>query len=162
VGLAGANPELPVVAIADQDCLLPHFVHRLTELGVRGCLDWGCDEEEFLSALRDVRDGRSSHGREATRLLAEYHSLKTRKGIAGATRKLSPREAEVAQLLLEGENPDSVAGKLGLAETTVLTHRNRIYRKLCVHSRLELAHWFARLGPDATNTPTPRRRSPRP
>ncbi len=51
---------------------------------------------------------------------------------------LSPREAEIADLVVEGlTNPD-IASQLGISLRTVTTHLANIYRRLDVHSRAAL------------------------
>lgn len=51
---------------------------------------------------------------------------------------LSPREFEVAQRLLAGHSLFGIATQLHISENTVKTHTSNLYRKLDVHSRLEL------------------------
>ena len=51
----------------------------------------------------------------------------------------SAREADVALLAMEGYSVLAIAHHLGIAESTVATHLKRVYRKLGVRSRAELA-----------------------
>jgi DNA-binding CsgD family transcriptional regulator len=51
---------------------------------------------------------------------------------------LSPREFEVARCLLAGHSLFGIATQLHISENTVKTHTANLYRKLDVHSRLEL------------------------
>lgn len=55
---------------------------------------------------------------------------------------LSATELAVTRRLLSGEPESAIAERLGLATSTVKTHRHGIYRKLGVASRLELASLF--------------------
>ncbi len=52
---------------------------------------------------------------------------------------LSPRETEVAVLAANGYTALNIAARLGIAESTVQSHMKRIYRKLDVRTRVELA-----------------------
>ena len=52
---------------------------------------------------------------------------------------LSPAERKVALLASEGFSVTNMAARLGVGETTVRTHLRRLYRKLGVHSRAQLA-----------------------
>jgi DNA-binding NarL/FixJ family response regulator len=52
---------------------------------------------------------------------------------------LTPIERQVAELVAEGRTNHEVAGALFLAERTVASHLTRIYSKLGIRSRTELA-----------------------
>lgn len=71
--------------------------------------------------------------------------------VASATRlvmpaALTPREREVAELVAEGHSNLNAAARLGISEQTVGVHVRAIYRKLGVHSRVELTRWLMRGG----------------
>jgi DNA-binding CsgD family transcriptional regulator len=55
-------------------------------------------------------------------------------------RGLTSREAEVAALATRGRSVAAMAESLNIAESTVHTHLKRIYKKLGVRCRAELAH----------------------
>ena len=52
---------------------------------------------------------------------------------------LTAREAEVARLAADGYTMLNIAGRLGIREATVHTHMKRVYRKLRVANRAQLA-----------------------
>lgn len=52
--------------------------------------------------------------------------------------KLSPREREVAGLILKGHSTEAIARITGIATGTVKLHRKNIYRKLAISSQGEL------------------------
>ncbi len=51
---------------------------------------------------------------------------------------LSPRQKEVAVLLLAAKTRRQIAGELGLSESTVKMHAGELYKKLGINSRTEL------------------------
>lgn len=53
--------------------------------------------------------------------------------------RLTSREADITRLAIEGFSVLSIAHRLNIAESTVCTHLKRVYRKLGVRSRAELA-----------------------
>ena len=65
--------------------------------------------------------------------------------------ELTPAELEVASLVSEGKRNKEIAGALWMSEKTVEAHLSRIYRKLGVRNRAELA--ARRPGPAALVDP---------
>lgn len=51
---------------------------------------------------------------------------------------LSPREAEIVRLILQGHSTPSAAALLGISEGTVKVHRHHAYAKLGINSQAEL------------------------
>jgi DNA-binding CsgD family transcriptional regulator len=64
----------------------------------------------------------------------------------GASRLLSPREREVAQRLVRGETGPEISAALGVSRSTVSTLCERIYRKLGITRRAQLAVRLHALG----------------
>jgi DNA-binding CsgD family transcriptional regulator len=56
--------------------------------------------------------------------------------------RLSPREREVAQLILRGHSTHSIAELLGITEATVKSHRKNLYGKLEIATQYELFSLF--------------------
>ena len=56
---------------------------------------------------------------------------------------LTRRESDILRLVAEGLGNKQIAGRLGLAVTTVRTHLSSVYGKLRVESRVELALFAA-------------------
>jgi len=80
----------------------------------------------------------SVFARSATRDGSEgWHSYKLPKA------SLSPREAEVCQLLLEGLLVKEVAYRLNISYRTAETHRRSAYQKLGLHNRAGLFKRFS-------------------
>ena len=59
---------------------------------------------------------------------------------------LTPREQEIMVLLAEGLSSIEIADKLFISRKTVDNHRSNIFRKLNLHSVIELIRYAARLG----------------
>jgi DNA-binding CsgD family transcriptional regulator len=94
-----------------------------------------------------VDAGRSGAERLASEAARELRRAGAR--VSGAVRRatgggdeLSDREREIAELVAEGRSNKEVAAALFLSGKTVENHLSRIYAKLGVRSRTELAHWL--------------------
>jgi DNA-binding NarL/FixJ family response regulator len=61
-------------------------------------------------------------------------------------RSLTPRERTALKLLAEGATKAQLAENLGVSVDTARTHTQNLYRKLGLHSRVELIHLAARHG----------------
>ncbi|WP_433008335.1 helix-turn-helix transcriptional regulator [Kribbella sp. CA-294648] len=63
---------------------------------------------------------------------------------------LTPQERQIARLLADGHSTRSVAARLFLSPKTVEYHLRKVYTKLGIHSRPELAEILAKGGPGPT------------
>lgn len=59
---------------------------------------------------------------------------------------LTPRELEILRLVAEGLGNRQIAGRLGMAVTTVRTHLSSVYAKLRVKTRVELVLYVMQAG----------------
>jgi DNA-binding NarL/FixJ family response regulator len=61
--------------------------------------------------------------------------------------QLSAREQQVAQLVVQGLTNRQIASRTQCSPHTVNFHIRNIFRKLGIHSRIEIAHYFTQQGP---------------
>ncbi len=111
------------------------YVRRLTEVGATGYLVKQTAANHLLKAIRDVDRGEmvlspSIAGR--VRGTASSASPNFSKDLA-AKNQLTPREAEVLQLIAEGETNKEIAVALGISAKTVEKHRQQVMDKLRIH-----------------------------
>jgi DNA-binding CsgD family transcriptional regulator len=64
----------------------------------------------------------------------------------GTHQRLSPREAEVLNMILAGQRLKEIAAKLDISVKTVTTHRSRLLRKLGLEDNLGLYRYGIRNG----------------
>jgi DNA-binding NarL/FixJ family response regulator len=60
---------------------------------------------------------------------------------------LTPREQQIAEMIIAGMSNNHIAGRLVLSVRTVETHIWNIAKKLSLHKRSEIAVWAARRNP---------------
>lgn len=112
------------------------------QMGATGYVLKGCSSEGLIAAIEQIREG----GAPITPLLARM-LLKTfrRPGegesiqeLADVAPALSDRETEVLKLVAKGYVSKEIAQKLGIGQATVSTHIKNLYRKLAVHTRVQV------------------------
>ena len=74
---------------------------------------------------------------------------------AGTAEALTPQELRVALAVAAGASNRDVAAQLFLSVKTIEAHLHRVYRKLEIESRDQLARILAPAGPDPADTPAP-------
>lgn len=62
------------------------------------------------------------------------------------TRKLSPKQQQVTELVAQGMKNGDIAGELGTTEHVVKNYLRIIYNKLGMWNRVELALWYVAHG----------------
>lgn len=90
-----------------------------------------------LIGLRHQIIGTARHG-----IVGSANASRLRNAGSSRFRDLTPREAEICDLLLDGKSIVASALELGISEATVRTLRQRAYRKLYVGSARELMALF--------------------
>jgi two-component system nitrate/nitrite response regulator NarL len=102
--------------------------------------------DELLGAVR-----RAIETRKAARMLETLRGMLSDGGMVvqiarrvashpngHANDVLTPREREIVAALSAGQRVGAIAGRLGVSEHTVRNHLKAVYRKLDVHSQVEL------------------------
>lgn len=115
---------------------------RLIEAGAAGYVGKGGDAAELLRAVRDVACGKRYLANSIAQNLALY-GIDRHESPFDA---LSPRELEVAMLLLQGLRQEGIAKRLSLSPKTIHTHKARVFEKLRVHDNIALARLAGQYG----------------
>jgi DNA-binding NarL/FixJ family response regulator len=108
------------------------FIHRILQSGARGFISKQASSEELLTALEVVAAGDTFFSPEVARLA--LNQLVSTDAKAMGVPNLSDREREILMLIAEGLSNKEIAAHLDIGARTVETHRERIMRKLNVHS----------------------------
>ena len=112
------------------------YLYRTIRAGARGYLLKDSPVGEVIEAIRKVMTGGSALAPDMTDKLKQssYRDQPSESHEESAD-KLSPREQEVLDLVVNGLSNKEIAEKLFITETTVKLHVTNIYRKLGVKSR---------------------------
>lgn len=110
-----------------------HIYHAL-QAGARGYLVKECSVVEVIQAVRAVHAGRTYMSQKISdTVVSEYlrqHESSVRS--ASPVERLSAREREILQFVVEGKSSAEIAELLFLSPKTVETYRSRLMRKLDV------------------------------
>lgn len=120
--LRGANdrPMPAVVVLTSYD--YPQYADAAMRLGAAGFVVKTAPTTELLDAIRRAAAGGLHYGVRP-----------------GAGVLLTAREREVVRLVVDGASNDEIGGRLGISSRTVESHLRRLFERLDVASRTELA-----------------------
>lgn len=119
------------------------YVERLTAAGAVGFLEKQTSAEILIKAVNEVAKGRAFFSPAIARRLAqERNRPRDRNGQAQPSRgRLTVREAEVLQLVVEGNANKQIAAALGISIKTVEKHRQKVMDKLNIHETASLTRY---------------------
>lgn len=143
--IVAAVPEARVLMLTVYD--RDDFLFRAVQAGAVGYLLKGADIDDLLGAIRTVHAGEIfMYPSMAAKLMRDY--VDRLQGGEGRDeyQHLSAREAEVLPLVADDMTNQQIAELLNISPYTVQTHRQRIMRKLNLHSRGELLKYALRRG----------------
>lgn len=139
--LVSEDPEVRVVMLS-MHADVAH-VKGAFRAGASGYLTKSAAPDELVTALREVLQGRCYLSPAATKgLVRSLVTPPEGPGRASADPEsppLSPREREVLQQVAKGRSNQQIADCLCISEATVRSHLSRLYDKLDLSNRVELA-----------------------
>ncbi|MBL9204324.1 MAG: response regulator transcription factor [Opitutaceae bacterium] len=111
------------------------YVAQMASAGATGYLVKQNSGQALVQAIREVAAGRPYFSPSILKRLKEAARKARESGVSPthAKRKLTPREAEVLQLVAEGAPNKQVAVTLGISIKTVEKHRQHLMEKLNIH-----------------------------
>ncbi len=111
----------------------PYFIYQAGRLGLHGYVDKQSSLENLTQAIRQVADGKRYYS-------SIYNVVRTEQlSQPDAFHKiLTPREMAVLMLVATGADDDAIGVQLGVASSTVSTHRRNLRLKLKAHSDRDL------------------------
>ena len=117
------------------------------QAGISGYIVKGSSMDELLGAIRTVHNGDMFiHPSMATKLVGDYLKRLKTSETKDSFERLSEREREVLPELAKGFSNTDIADVLHVSPYTVQTYRQRIMKKLNLHSRTDLLKYALRKG----------------
>jgi DNA-binding NarL/FixJ family response regulator len=120
------RPQTRIIMLSGRSDV--EVVHRALQRGAQGYLSKASSSLELLEAIRMVDNGKRYISQDIPQsILVDFVQ-----GSDSPLEKLSLRESEIFQLVVEGDSTATIAQKLGLSPKTVDTYRSRLMNKLGV------------------------------
>ena len=104
------------------------FAFQAMQLGVRGILPGNASIDDCLAALRNVHHGVLCFDRDL------LENVLSQKRVA-----LTPRQGQIVSLVAQGLKNKEIAFSLGITEGTVKVYLYKLFRKLGMNDRLDMA-----------------------
>lgn len=128
-------PEIAVLILSMHP--EPAYVRNCLDAGARGYLLKNAMDLELVEAVKAVAAGRT---------VLDPRLAVPPAGVGEAAAKLSARELEVLQLIVNGKSNKDIAAVLNLSVNTVAVHRANIMQALDIHNTAELVVYAIRNG----------------
>jgi DNA-binding NarL/FixJ family response regulator len=122
------------------------FVAEMFRAGATGYLCKKCDADELVLAVRTVAAGQTYLSPAVSGPLVESYVRNAAAAPVSAFSKLTDREREILQLLVEEKTVKEIADELRLSLKTVHAHREHLMQKLNVQTLSGLTKYAVREG----------------
>lgn len=126
-------PDLKILIFSGHEEEL--FALRYINAGANGFISKLSSEEEIENAIISVFNKGKYLSSKVKELIEESYFTKKNSNVI---EKLSDRELEIANLMVEGLGNTQISDKLNLQKSTVSTYKTRIFEKLNVNNISEL------------------------
>lgn len=102
------------------------YVWRALRAGASGYLIKDADAAELATAIQAVMNGETYLSPRISRIVISNYFARTDNS-QGPLERLTPRQREVLQLIVEGQNTKAIASTLKISVKTVEAHRMQLY-----------------------------------
>lgn len=128
-----------IVVSVFEDGPLPR---RLIDAGASGYVGKGGEAAELLRAVRDVARGK----RYLASAIAQHMALANLDAQGSPFDDMTPREVEIALLLVQGIRQCDIAARLHLSPKTIHTHKARLFERLQIKDTIALTRMAGEYG----------------
>jgi two-component system response regulator NreC len=137
-----ALPETRLLVLTMHDD--EEYILKMVRAGASGYLLKDGAASELLAGIKALKAGKTFFGPHASKAIAEAFARDKPAEPADPYERLTDREREVFQLVVEGKTNPEIGKILFISAKTVDNHRTRLMEKLGLHSTAELVRYAAR------------------
>ncbi len=142
-----SDPETKVIIISYKTKL--DYINDCFHLGAKAYMEKKLALINLLTCLEKIQNNESYLAgpvpKNVLGLLSSTGTAKTPK-LTAFFEKLTPREQEMAKLLVKGLTPKEIGIEIGISHKTVENHRTRLMKKLELKSMDELYQYAIKIG----------------
>jgi DNA-binding NarL/FixJ family response regulator len=137
-GLLAANPSLKIILVMSQPT--EDEVVELLRVGVRGIVTRSIAPDLLIKCIRKVYAGETWLDNQGVNWVIEAYRAQAAQLTSPRARiKLSPKEIQIISGVTQGLRNKDIAQEVGTTEQVVKNYLRKVYDKLGVSDRLELA-----------------------
>ena len=129
-----------ILTMYDSDLL----IRQTLEAGARGYLLKADTGRDLVSAVDALRQNKTFFTPKVARMVLDGYLGRPSKENEDYSLRLTTRQKQILQLLVEGESSKKVAAAVNISVKTAETHRTNIMRRLDCHSLTELVRYAIR------------------
>lgn len=119
------------------------FIYNAIKAGAKGYLPKNSKQEDLLTAITAIQNGEEFFSPLISKVLMNSYVKKIRNenNFENDQEKLSKREMEILQLVVEGFSNKEISEKLFISIRTVETHKTHVLQKLNLKSTVDLVKY---------------------
>ena len=122
------------------------FVTEMLASGASGYILKEAAMKEIIKAIDVVLSGKTYLSASLVDMVVEDYVLRISPEGKSELSKLTPRETEILQLIVDGKSSKEIASDLNISIKTADAHRLQIMRKLNINNVVELIKFAIRMG----------------
>ncbi|TRZ42284.1 response regulator [Robertkochia solimangrovi] len=135
-------PEVRTLVLSMHDS--EEYVVQSINAGADGYILKGASKDEFMKALHTVASGQKYYAGDVSSFIIKNFVQGTPvsplKSVVTTDIKLTRREKQILDLVLEGLSNKDIAEKLNISKRTAEVHRFNLMKKMDVKNQMELAN----------------------
>ena len=137
--LRASLPKIKILVFTMHDN--KEYVLEIIRSGASGYVLKDTSTLELVRAIETVHRGGTFFSSKVSKLLLDQYIQKVSKGGDGSFEQLTEREEEILTLVAHGKSNKEIASQLKISIRTCEAHREKIMKKLNLHSVAELTKY---------------------
>jgi len=136
-------PQIKILVISAETSV--SNVKEMLEIGVEGFISkFENNIANFAEAIRSIMRGLEYYGKDISRIMSQIYLAKKKTTDVGA--EFTEQERQIIEYCHKGLTGKQIAEKLSISYRTMEGHKGNIFRKLGIHSTIEMVHFAVRNG----------------